>query len=128
MGENLADFLFDVAMILVFVSALSLFLFLNPLSEKNVELLAGTINRDKEVAENRVYNSEYTTVTGADIISDIINGLEADIIVDSKYISKDVDIFKDDFSFSSINERGNYKVKRNIDSNGIVESVKYESE
>lgn len=101
---------------------------MNPLSEKNVELLAGTINRDKEVAENRVYNSEYTTVTGADIISDIINGLEADIIVDSKYISKDVDIFKDDFSFSSINERGNYKVKRNIDSNGIVESVKYESE
>ncbi len=128
MGENLADFLFDVAMVFVFVSALSLFMFLNPLSDKNVELLKSTINRDKEIAENRIYNKEYTTVTGADIIGDIINGLETDIIVDSEYIYKDVNIFDDDFSFLGINENGQYRVTRNIDSTGKVESVEYESE
>ena len=128
MGENLADFLFDVAMVFMFVMALSLFLFLNPLSDKNVELLAGTINRDKEIAENRAYNMEYTTVTGADIIGDLIKGLETDIIVDSEYIFKDVNIFDDEFNFYNINERGKYKVTRNIDSKGIVESVEYESE
>jgi len=36
MGENLVDFLFDVAVVFVFVMALSLFLYLNPLSNKNV--------------------------------------------------------------------------------------------
>jgi len=71
---------------------------------------------------------EYTTVTGADIIGNIMNGLETDIIVDSEYIPKDVNIFSDDFSFSSIDERGKYRVIRNINSEGIVELVEYESE
>lgn len=128
MSENLADFLFDVAMVLVFVIALSLFLYLTPLSSKNVELLSNTINRDKEITENREYNMDYTTVTGADIIGNIINGLETDIRVDGWYIHKDENFYADDFKFDSINERGRYKVKKDINSNGIVELVEYESE
>lgn len=128
MGENLADFLFDVAMVFVFVMALSLFLRLNPLAKKNVDLLSASINMSTEILENKKYNMEYTTVTGADIIGNIVNGLETDIIVDSQYIPKDVNYFSDDFNFNIINKRGKYKVIKNINSHGIVESVKYESE
>lgn len=128
MGENLADFLFDVAMVLMFVIALSLFFNLNPLSKKNIELLSASITMDKEIAESVEYNVEYTTVTGADIIGNIINGLETDIIVDNQYIPKDVNYFSEEFNFNIINKSNKYKVTRNINSQGIVESVEYESE
>jgi len=128
MGENLADFLFDMAMVFVFAIALSLFFSLNPLAKKNIELLSASINMNTEIAENKKFNMEYTTVTGADIIGNIVNGLETDIIVDSQYIPKDVNFFSEDFNFNIIDMRGRYKVTKNINSLGIVESVKYESE
>lgn len=128
MGENLADFLFDMAMVFVFAIALSLFFSLNPLGKKNIELLSASINMNTEIAENKKFNMEYTTVTGADIIGNIVNGLETDIIVDSQYIPKDVNFFSEDFNFNIIDMRGRYKVTKNINSLGIVESVKYESE
>lgn len=127
MGENLTDFIFDVAMIAVFIAALSLFLLLNPASEKTVDLIESTINRDKDVMESREDVGEYTTVTGAEIIGNLVNGLETDIKIGSMNV--DMENYKPyDFDYDKIDETGVYKVKRNIDPDGKVDLVIYELE
>ena len=127
MGENLTEFIFDVAMTMLFIVALSLFLVLNPASEKVVDLLESTINRDKDVMESVMPGSEYATVTGADIIGNIINGLETDIEIGGKYIDAE-NTNPYNFDFASIDKTGVYKIRTHIGSDGIVESIVYELE
>lgn len=126
MDENLADFLHDVFMVLVFITALSLFFVLNPASKNTVELIEGTINSDKDVMESKEYEKEYVTVTGADIIGNILSGLETDINVSGKYIAFDESPYAIDYS--SINETGMYKVTPLIGHDGVVKSVEYQLE
>lgn len=126
MDENLADFLHDVIMVMVFISALSLFFVLNPASRNTVELIEGNINSDKDVMESKEYEKEYVTVTGADIIGNILNGLETDISVSGKQITVDESPYAIDYS--SINKAGIYKVKPYIGHDGLVKSVEYQLE
>ena len=126
MDENLADFLHDVFMVMVFISALSLFFVLNPASRNTVELIEANINSDKDVMESKEFEKEYVTVTGADIIGNILNGLETDIYVSGKQITVDESPYAIDYS--SISKTGQYKVIPYIGQDGLVKSVEYQLE
>jgi len=123
MSENLSDFLFHAFMIAVFIAALTLFFVLSPASERVVSVLEGTINDNDAVIEVKEFDSEYMTVTGAEIIGDIISGIETDIYVDGTLIETTDNPFELDFSF--INEYGTYREDIIIDSDGKVEEVHY---
>jgi hypothetical protein len=126
MDENLADFLHNVFMVLVFISALSLFFVLNPASRNTVELIEANINSDKDIMESKEYEKEYVTVTGADIIGNILNGLETDISVSGNRITVDESPYVIDYS--SIDRTGTYKVIPLIGQDGFVKLVEYQLE
>ena len=126
MDENIAGFIFDVVMVMFFITALSVFMFLNPASENTVKLLESTINKDKDVMESTEYKEKYITVTGADIIANILNGLETNIMVDGNEIPVDEKPYA--FDYSIIKETGIYKVTPRIGRDGLIYKVEYELE
>lgn len=123
MSDNLSDFLFNAFMIAVFIAALTLFFVVSPASERVISVLEGTINDNDAVIEIEEFDNEHILVTGAEIIGNIISGIETDIYVDGTLIETTDNPFELDFSF--INEYGTYREDIIIDSDGKVEEVHY---
>jgi hypothetical protein len=123
MSENLSDFLFNAFMIAVFIAALTLFFVVSPASERVISVLEGTINDNDAVIEIEEFDNEHILVTGAEIIGNIISGIETDIYIDGTLIETTDNPFELDFSF--INEYGTYREVIIIDSDGKVEEVHY---
>lgn len=122
MNENTLDFLYNIAMIIIFITALSLFFILLPRSETTVALLKESMSRDKAIYESNSSVEEYT-VSGAEIIGNIHLGLSTDIQVDSIYIPLDIDATSFDYSFISPESR--YEVWNYIGLDGKLDWIVY---
>lgn len=142
MGENLADFIYKVSVLFIFVAAVTVYMLLYGNASSLIEVVKQNMYEDKTLTQGSYENEEYAA-TGAEIISSIRSGLDVNIYVDGVKIEK-VDrkansgLREDMAGNSSIvnaNDTGDvyskvipdakYAVSYNIDANGVITEVIY---
>ncbi|HEX2945644.1 MAG TPA: hypothetical protein VHT96_06790 [Clostridia bacterium] len=84
MNDNLAEFLFNTAMVVFFVAAVSLFFLMNDFSNDMVSLVQQNINQQKEVVEVREEVPD-NTLKGDEIIANIISGAANSVTTSSAF-------------------------------------------
>lgn len=119
MDENLADFLYKVSVIFIFIAAVSVFLLLYNNASSLVDIVKEGMYEEKSAVEDYYDNEEYY-FTGAQIISSIHDGLEFDIYVDGVKIDK---LEKDVYSKVLLDAK--YCVSYDFDVNGKITGISY---
>lgn len=123
MSENLYDFLFESLMIVILITALSLFFAINARVKE-----ANTVVKEQYLDDRAVYESNTEVVdtnyiTGAELISQIYLGLEYDIEINGKYITSDINPHA--FIYSIIDVKNYYMMLPRINTDGAIEYVSY---
>lgn len=130
LDENISDFIFNVAMIMLFIAGLSIFFMLYPLSNKNNDLIRQNIGNGKEVMQVAASDAVPFKISGAELIGKIYSGLDYDIIVDGKEYSKSN--FQDEITDLDavatneyLDEKNLYSLGEDIDNINIDPSEEY---
>lgn len=122
MEENLVKFISNTAVLVMLISALSLFFMLFAGSEG----ILSNVNRaitDKGVVYQVSETDELKTVSGAEITGMIRNGLEIDIFIDSVSVPAYTDA--DSFDYSAIDISAQYAVEYFFSPAGATELIKF---
>lgn len=112
---------FTVA-IFFFVIAISLFMIMNTTINANIKVVKNSLVEDKALYQSD-FGAKELTASGASILSKIYNGLDVDLIIDGRVISKNTD--GNSFDYSSLDNMATYGVKDNIDTTGKVTAITY---
>lgn len=102
--------------------AISMFVFMNNISNTNINLVKNSIVADKALYESN-FAEKAVTVSGAQIVSKIYDGLDVNIKVNGLSIPKTTD--GNSFNYSSIDNNAIYKSFYTIDTLGKVTTITY---
>lgn len=123
MDENLHEFLYQIAAILIFIAASMLFWFIVKASFQMKEAFQTAYNTQGTLWESKTALSEEDWVKGSDIIFSIYYGIECPITVEGIEISENEDVIECDLSI--IDKIKKYKRSYQINEHGRVIKVNY---
>lgn len=122
MEENFVKAISYAAVIVTLIVAISLFFVLYESCEDILSFVNKALT-DKGVVYQAEEICEEKTVTGAEIIGSMLNGLKTGIFIDSVFVSEAVDA--DSFNYSLIDISSLYTVEYIFSSLGETKFIKY---
>ncbi|MBC7958951.1 MAG: hypothetical protein H7X94_03705 [Vallitaleaceae bacterium] len=122
MNENLQEFLYDWAAIIVFILALSVFFVVLKSETETLQAVQTALISDPTVYESRETTSN-NTLSGCSLLFSIHSGLESDIEIDGRLISKDTNA--DSFDYTIIDRSAVYSAVLSVGHDGKLTKVSY---
>lgn len=122
MFDNLNEFLFKISMVIMFVAAISLFIYMQKTNDTLLKMASEHYIDDKNIYEMEDSNNMHI-VKGSEIIVAIISGLEYDIEIEGYLIDKSID-YKD-LNLNLIDSNKRYKRELVINNVGDIEKIVY---